>query len=58
MTVLGHTLSREIFYIDSYMCTCVGEDVLKIDSLFLAMDWKNNPKEEGSVTITQKPNMV
>ena len=36
----------------------LGDGVVKIDSQFLAMDWRNNPKEEGSVTITTKPTLV
>ena len=36
----------------------VGDGLLKIDSPFLAMDWRNNAKEEGSVTITPKLTLV
>ncbi len=39
-----------------YMPT--GAEVLHIEGQFLAMDWRNNPKDSHSVIVTPKQTLV
>ena len=42
------------------MCVAAGESPLEFDddTVYLAMDWRNDPKERDSVVVTPKPSMV
>ena len=35
-----------------------GDEILRIDSKFLTMDWRNNPAEGGVICITEKAILV